>query len=166
VRHLTQALDGMNHTLRYSSTRAEIWRWYWVAWKAKFWRLHILLAAAAAWIVTVTVDGSIDFRRYFLCFAIALPLVIIFMALWPQVMFKSKERVLHVGPGGWSTRIGTQSGSRSWAQVASIQDTSDAVVITGTTGNALIIPSRAFQSPSSKQQFVKDAQSWHSARSV
>ena len=156
----------MNHTLRYSSTRAEIWRWYWHAWKTKFWRLHVLLAAASAWIVTVTVDGSIDFRHYFLYCAIALPLVIISMALWPQVMFKSKERVLHVGPNGWSTHIGTQSGSRSWAHVASVQDTHDAVVITGTTGNALIIPARAFQDPSSKQQFVKDAQGWHSARSI
>lgn len=162
-----QGVDSrMNHTLRYSSTRAEIWRWYWFAWKAKFWRLHVLLAAAAAWIFMVTVDGFIDFRHYFLYCVVALPFVIFSMALWSQVMFKSKERVLHVGPTGWSTLIGAQSGSRSWAQVASVQDTRDAVVITGTTGNALIIPSRAFQDPLSKQQFVKDAQSWHSARNI
>jgi hypothetical protein len=101
-----------------------------------------------------------------LYFCGALPAVTLFFALWPQVMFKSKERTLLVGADGWSTKIGNKSGSRRWAEIASVQETRDSVVITSTTGNALIVPACAFVDEAFKGQFVKDSQAWHRGNAV
>jgi hypothetical protein len=156
----------MEYTLRYRSTRAEIWRWYWRSWKAKYWWQQCLMAAFIVFIVLGVSSAPFSFRHFGTSFAIVLPLVIVGMALRTQVLFKSEERVLSVGSSGWSTRIGSQSGARSWAEVATVQEAQDAVVIVGTNGNGLIIPSRAFPDAASKQQFFKDAQGWHDGRGV
>ncbi len=107
-----------------------------------------------------------SFRQFGTSFAVVLPLVVVGLALRTQVLFKNEERVLSVGPSGWSTRIGRKSGARSWAEVATVQEAQDAIVIVGTNGNGLIIPSRAFPDAASKQQFFKDAQGWHDGRGV
>jgi hypothetical protein len=156
----------MDHTLRYRSTRAEIWRWYWRAWRAQLWKVHVLAAAAAAFICAATFTGPVTLTRYLVSFCVTFPIVVLFLSLWPQIMFKSKERVLTVGHQGWSTQIGKKSGSRSWAQIASVQSTPNSVVLVSMTGNALIIPSRAFADSASRMQFVQDVQCWHRAAHV
>jgi hypothetical protein len=98
---------------------------------------------------------------FFVCFPLAAVFLVLLMAAWPQVMFKNKERALEVGPVGWSTRIGSNIGSRSWAQVTSIEKAKNAVAIVSDTGNALIIPARAFSDASHMEAFVRDAQLWH-----
>ncbi|QRP63234.1 YcxB family protein [Rhodanobacter sp. FDAARGOS 1247] len=156
----------MDYILRYRSTRSEIWRWYWRAWKTKYWWQQCLLAAFVVFVALGVSSASFSLRQVGTSFAIALPLVIVGVALRTQILFKKEERVLSVGPFGWSTQIGNKSGARSWTQVAKIQETHDAVVIVGTNGNALIIPSRAFPDTMSQQQFLIDVQSWHSGRGV
>jgi hypothetical protein len=156
----------MDHTLRYRSTRAEIWRWYWRAWRARLWKIHVLVAGVAAFICAATFPGQVTLTHYLVSFGVTFPIVVLFLSLWPQIMFKSKERVLIVGHQGWSTQIGKQSGSRSWAQVATVQTTPNSIVLVGITGNALIIPSRAFTDSASRTQFFQDVQGWHRAAHV
>jgi hypothetical protein len=55
------------------------------------------------------------------------------------------------------------SGSRKWSEVASVEDAAGAVLIKGKNGNALVVPPRAFESSAQREQFVKDACSWHRA---
>jgi hypothetical protein len=117
-------------------------------------------------IALVVSAAPFSFRQFGTSYALALPLVVVGLALRTQVLFKNEERVLSVGPSGWSARIGRKSGTRSWAEVATVQEEQDAVVIVGTNGNGLIIPSRAFPDAASKQQFFIDARRWHNGRGV
>jgi hypothetical protein len=151
----------MIQTLRYRSSRTEVWRWYWRTWKSKLWWQHLALAAAMSWLVAALSRDRLTLAGFLLGFSLTAALVVLIMASWPQVMFKSKERVLEVGPDGWSTRIGAKSGSRSWAQVASIEKAQDTIAIISTTGNALIIPARAFSDAGHMAAFLEDAQRWH-----
>lgn len=156
----------MNYSLSYRSSRSEVWRFYWAAWRARLWRVHLLVAAVPAFLLPDMLGTAPSIRSYVLYFLGTLPAVTIFFALWPQVMFKSKERTLLVGPDGWSTKIGNKSGSRRWAEIASVQEAADSVVITSATGNALIVPARAFLDKALKDQFVKDSQAWHREHAV
>jgi hypothetical protein len=157
----TLKLNRMNYSLRYRLSRFEVWRWYWAAWRARLWRFHILAAVILAIVLPDILGIRFVISSYILCFFAALPVVTLLLALWPQVMFKSKERTLLVGPEGWVTKIGNKSGSRRWTEIASVHEAKDSVVITSTTGNALIVPARAFANESLKAQFVKDSQDWH-----
>lgn len=91
---------------------------------------------------------------------VVFPFVVVGFASIPQLAFKSQERTLEVGPNGWSTRIGNKSGSRTWAQVAAVDEQDGKIVIRGTNGNALIVPGRAFVSDAERQQFVRDVNVW------
>jgi hypothetical protein len=156
----------MSYSLSYRSSRAEVWHWYWAAWRARLWREHLLVAAILALVLPYFSGVPYTIKANVLCFIGALPAVTVLFALWPQIMFKSRERTLHVGPDGWSTNIGSTSGSRRWAEIASIQEALDYVVITSATGNALIVPARAFADEAIKSQFVKDARAWLHGQAV
>lgn len=90
-------------------------------------------------------------------------MVIVLMAAWPQIAFKSQERVLEVGPEGWSSRIAKKYGSRTWKAVASVQSNDEVISIVSASGNALLIPMRAFQSQSAREAFLLDIRRWHEA---
>lgn len=151
----------MTYSLSYRSSRPEVWRWYWIAWRARFWRVHLVVSAVLAVVLSDILRVRPTMNSLLLCFVAVLPVVTFLFALWPQVMFKNEERTLLVGPDGWSTKIGNKSGSRTWAEIASVQETADSVVITTTTSNALIVPARAFADKALKAQFVRDSQAWH-----
>ena len=152
---------GTNRTIRYRPSRRAVWRWYWRAWRRRFWLLHVLLAALAGPALAATIFRSVSVSTVGLAFVIALPVVTLVMALVPQILFKSTERTVHVGPQGWSTEIGKVSGKRTWSEVASIEEWAGQVVITSASGNALIIPARALPDSASWRQFVQDIKQWH-----
>lgn len=102
------------------------------------------------------------FKTVALNFGIALLAITVLLVLLPQILFKCAERTLTVGPEGWSTQIGKLSGSRRWADVVSIQDGMNLIIITGKNGNALIVPNRAFPDLASRRQFLADVRYWHS----
>jgi hypothetical protein len=151
----------MTYTLTYRSSRVEVLRFYWRMWHAKFWRLHVFIACVAAATCVNAFDRSAGVQSYVMWFCIALPLVTLGFAMWPQIKFKPQERKLEVGPDGWSTRIGNQSGSRPWSGVSSVEQKGNTVRILSTTGNALIVPRRAFEDTAQMNRFLEDAQAWH-----
>lgn len=151
----------MSYALRYRSSRNEVWRWYWAAWRAKFWRIHALLAMVIALLVTYSTTLQLQPSLALVSFVVVLPVITLFFSLWPQIAFKGQERTLNIGPDGWSTQIGRLSGNRTWSEVASVTECNGTLAITGKNGNALIVPQRALSSLSSWQQFVEDVQAWH-----
>jgi hypothetical protein len=153
-----------SYTLRYHSSRKEVMRFYWKQWRAKYWSLHLFAALVITSVVSFVAGNRLALRDMPWCFAAIAVLVTAAMMLWPQVRFKPQERVLDVGPDGWSTRIGKLSGSRPWVQVAAIVPGQDTVSIVGINGNALVIPDRAFAEPGQKDAFVKDVRQWHASR--
>lgn len=152
------------HTIRYSVTRGEIWRWYWRAWAQPrgLWRLHVLLAVSIGIAAATPGLRSFDPAVFLRTAALVGLAAVSFLPLWPQFRFKPQERLLAVDERGWTTRIGELSGGATWPEIRSIEALADSVVITGKNGNALVIPLRAFPDASARQQFVADAVRWRS----
>ena len=152
------------YTLIYSSTRAEVWRWYWKAWAAPhgLWRFHALIVLAFPLVLWITGSATGDEPRVVLrgvvIWAVA---AVTFMVAWPQIRFKPQPRTLRVDARGWSTVIGTRSGARTWHEVAAIDERPDAVVLVSANGNALIVPNRAFTDASERAAFLSDVRAWH-----
>ena len=154
------------HTVSYTSTRGEIWRWYWRAWArpAGLWRYHVFIGLfiAAAY---GTRDGFENFAigRFFVTLLVAMPLCVLLFSLWPQLRFKAERRSLTINADGWTSRVGKISGSRAWADIRAIEDSDDTIAIIGNNGNALIVPRRAFPDEEARREFINDARCWHAA---
>ena len=123
--------------------------------------MHVFMAASVSAVIAGENGGHLNLRAFGQYFAIFLPLVIVVLALIPQLLFKSAERTLEIGPEGLSTQIGKTSGSRRWGDIATIQLEAGKIIITGKRGNAFIIPASAFPNNEAKQQFFNDIQQWH-----
>ena len=156
----------MSYNLRYRSSRADVWRWYWRAWRRRLWFTHLFFAGVVSISVVQLLHLPFNAITLLLVFAVALPITILSFALWPQLAFKNQERVLSVGPDGWSTTIGDRTGSKRWSEISTVQAAQDSIVITSNSGNALVVPGNAFSGPSAMQQFLKDAQGWHHGNAV
>jgi hypothetical protein len=101
---------------------------------------------------------------YFLTVAVTITVgCVIVFPLWPQFRFKSAVRTLTIDADGLVTSVGTVSGSRSWKEIRSIEESDGAIVITGNNRNAFVVPERAFASSSERQQFFEAARQWHGA---
>ncbi|MBI1424060.1 MAG: hypothetical protein GC149_11380 [Gammaproteobacteria bacterium] len=153
----------MNYSLRYSSIRSEVWHWYWKAWKSRLWWHHVSIAVffCAGYVgIGLKNTDPVIWGEYFILALIAI--TAIFSSI-PQILFKSKERKLNVGPNGWDTQIGKKNGARNWNEVATIQNDSGKVIITSKNGNALIIPERAFIDTEDRERFLKDIKGWHAS---
>ena len=88
---------------------------------------------------------------------------VVFLPLWPQLRFKPAIRTLTINAEGLVTAVGSVSGSRSWKDIRSIEESDGAIVITGNNKNAFVVPERAFANPSEREQFFEAARQWHSA---
>jgi hypothetical protein len=128
--------------------------------------MHVLFASALSLVVVQLQHLPMNPVTLLLVFAVTLPITILCFALWPQLAFKNNERVLSVGPDGWSTTIGNRTGSRRWSEISSVQAAQDSIVITGSSGNALVVPGRTFSDHGAMQQFLNDAQAWHLGHAV
>jgi hypothetical protein len=147
-------------TVQYSSTRAEVWRWYWRAWAkpAGLWRYHVLFGLAiAVGLAAGNGFGMFELRRFTVTAVLATLGCVVLLPLWPQIRFKSAQRSLTIDAEGWKTEIGKLSGARPWKQVRSIEDTGDTIAIVGTNRNALIVPTRAFPNTSARKEFLTAA---------
>ncbi|WP_188792620.1 hypothetical protein [Dyella nitratireducens] len=153
--------DKKVYSLRYRSSRAEVWLWYWHAWRSKYWWWHLLLAAGITWESLVIQDSGFQLSKFLLRLLWVTPTLVALMAAWPQVAFKSQERLLEVGPEGWFTSIAKKNGSRTWRMVGSIRSNDEIISIVSTSGNTLLIPRRAFQSELSREAFLADIRRWH-----
>jgi hypothetical protein len=149
----------MSITVRYSSTRREVWGVYRQLWKRRLWKIHVFI------FVAVIVFGSFGtFGRLprdaaeFVAVAVTALIPIALLALYPMLMFKPQQRVLTVGEEGIATKIGRHNKLVAWAEIANVRDEGKALVIQGRNLNAFIVPARAFDSPDERlsfEEFVK-----------
>lgn len=79
---------------------------------------------------------------------------ILFMVLYPQLRFKPQKRILTLDAGGVSTVIGRRSRTRTWAEISSIAEDGDLIILRTANGNAFIIPPRAFQAAAERDEFL------------
>lgn len=153
-----------SYTLKYATTRGEIWRWYWRAWArpAGLWRHHVAFGV----VTTVAAASKSGFAtRVWLPAALigfaAILCCLVLFPLWPQIRFKRQVRTLELDESGYRTSIGRISGARRWSEIRSVNDDGDAVIITTRKGSAMLIPRRAFGQGIDRQQFVVDIDGWH-----
>lgn len=155
----------MRHTVEYASSREEVWRAYWRTWAkpAGLWRVHLAIALGIAAGSEILLHGS-DWRawRVAVTAAVAGLGCIVLFPLWPQLRFKSATRVLTIDKDGFKTTIGARSAERSWQEVAAVEDTRQEILIVVKTGNAMVVPRRAFSDPDTRRRFLDDARNWHS----
>jgi len=150
------------HTVRYHSSRAEVWRWYWRAWRKSLWRIHLAIAFIASAVVSSKGFTDVNLRSLIVWFLSIFPLTTFVLAVLPLVRFKSEERTLNAGPNGCSTQIGKIEKSFSWSDIASIRNEQGVIVFAGADGNAMLIPLRAFADDRQRSAFFADACQWHS----
>jgi hypothetical protein len=150
------------HQVSYTSRRSEVWRWYWREWAVRLWRFHVAfsLLFAAAWTLR---DSSV--AGFVAAFIVALPIFVLFSALWPQIRFKPATRTLTIDADGWATRIGNLQGSGTWDKVRSIDDSPEAIALVSSNG-ALIVPNRAFPTSTAREEFLHDARRWQATVAV
>jgi len=155
----------MEMTIRYSSSRKEVNQWYWKKWREKLWFYHALL-----FVLTVTISmGGLHARSasdVLRGVSVGL-LVLLVLVVFPQVMFKPKERTLSANENGIDTEIGKIRRHIGWNEISKIEDVSDVIVITRKrSGNAFIVPKRAFESPQEREAFYKAVKDWQSPAKV
>jgi hypothetical protein len=155
----------MEYSLRYQSTRTEVWRWYLRAWKSKLWMVHAAICLVIAGLISRTLPDANLVILLFLAIGL-FPVVFLVFAVVPQLMFKSAERHLTLNETGWVTTIGKKSGSRSWGDISRVEEAMGNLVIVSRGGNALIVPARAFPNSDRWNQFVADVKTWHRAAAV
>ena len=152
------------YLLQYSTTRSDVWRWYWRAWvkPAGLWRYHVIIGVtfAAVW-VSLSNSSKVDPLLFAIAAAVAIACCILVFPLWPQLKYKPQMRTLEVDDRGYKTKIGDIQGHRTWSEIREIERREDAVVITTRQGNALLIPTRAFESAQQRIQFITDVTQWH-----
>ena len=152
-------------TLSYRSSRAEIWRWYWVAWRRPrgLWRYHLALFALAAGATLRLLGRTRTLGPGEWAIAAVVGLVaIVWMPLWPEARFKLQERRLVLDQQGLATSIGSRSGETAWRDVASIETDMDTISINLANKSAYIIPSRAFSSSDERSRCLSMIRKWHS----
>lgn len=124
----------------------------------------MLLGLMSAFFFAVVLKPGAFHLGYFLTVAVIVTVgCVAFFPLWPQLRFKSAVRTLTINAEGLVTAVGTVSGSRSWKEIRSIDESEGAIIITGINKNAFVVPERAFANNSQRQQFVEAARQWHSA---
>jgi hypothetical protein len=152
------------YTVRYASSRAEIWRWYWraLARPKGLWRYHILISLLSAIAVTAREkQSSFQAGHFSLIFVITMLGCVVLLPLSPQIRFKPAVRTLKIDEKGFETVIGHRSGARSWKDVRSVEESDGAIVITGINNNAFIVPSRAFASEQERLEFYEAVRRFH-----
>jgi hypothetical protein len=151
-------------TIEYSTSRAEIWRWYWRAWARPqgLWRYHIFIAVCVFMVFYLFKHQGQDALRLATTGGlVALALVLALFPLWPQLRFKLELRTLSVDPLGISTKVGTWHAVIPWTEVGRITPVADEIFIEGKNGNAFIVPNRAFTAPQQRVEFLERVGQWH-----
>ena len=87
-------------------------------------------------------------------------LALLLLVLYPQMMFKPQERRLRIGPEGLESEIRGASAHRAWTDVTEVSERNEGICITMRSGNAFIVPERAFASPQDRGSFFESARDW------
>jgi YcxB-like protein len=144
----------MNISISYASSRGEVWRWYWRAWRQRLWRTHALVFLSTA---------SLGYAYFFLGAPLGVAVMFkvaglglmapIGFALYPLVRFKSQVRTLTVDDEGLATIIGAHESKTPWDAFGDVRDDGDTLVIQRRNLSAFIVPSRAFPTAAAREQF-------------
>ena len=153
----------MEFTLRYSSSRIEVMRLYGRLWRARLWRMHLVILVGATLGVGSALPVGHGGLAPWALGALAGLLGIAAMAAWPLLAFKPRERLLVVDANGLTTTIGSRSGALGWADIDAIDESADCIHIVRKNLNTFVVPRRAFDSDVRRDEFLRATQAWLAA---
>jgi hypothetical protein len=158
----------MKHTIEYASARAEVWKAYWRAWASPrgLWIFHVAVGLLIATVMEMPSRAHLHMVKFVSIWLAVSAASTVLLSLWPQVKFKKAVRSMTVDPTGFTTTIGSLSGTRTWQEVHRIEDTGEEILIVGINGNAMVVPRRAFEDVDARSRFLRDARVWHSKHAV
>jgi hypothetical protein len=145
-------------TIKYRLTRAEIVQSFFrsLGSSPRFLAI-ILIYAAALGVFSLVTRGAFSRSATTRDAIVAISWTagaLVFMPLWLYIRGKTDERTLTISGDGISTEIGSLRGQIPWSKVKLVNDTGSHVLIVGATGNAFLIPGRAFQGPDQRSEFL------------
>lgn len=142
-------------TIDYASRRGEIWTWYWKAWRQRLWKSHLRIFATVAGLAYLFLSYPAPLSLATLAVPLAIGAApVALLILYPQLRFKPQTRTVTIGTSGITTVVGRKSGRISWKNIRSVTEDRGYVVVQGSSGNAFIIPPRAFETPETRAGFV------------
>ncbi|HTR38151.1 MAG TPA: YcxB family protein [Bryobacteraceae bacterium] len=153
-------------TIRYSLTRADILRSFFRGLKSSpRFLVTVVTYSVAFGLFSMLANG--DFSRSLTVRDILIALAwtaaaFFFMPTWFLVRYKLEERTLTTSPEGITNEMGDRKATIPWSRIKEVTNTRRNVVIVGVTGNAIVIPSRAFRDHDQQAQFVKEIEDWRS----
>jgi hypothetical protein len=119
----------------------------------------------------ILIGAYILFRRYSVQhllkitdFMIASGFMLGYILLIPVFSFitvKTQIRKLTITPAGIETQIGSQSGKIAWKSIDAVVASRDSIFITGKNANIFTIPSGAFATHESRNEFIELATRYH-----
>ncbi|MDQ2999661.1 MAG: YcxB family protein [Fibrobacterota bacterium] len=140
--------------IRYSTTKKEVFRWYMKRWKHKLWMYHaIILAVILFSFHDSGPAGAMAGKPLFIALIYGVS-ALAFMAAFPLLMHKPKERILSVDDDGIKTTMGRQAGMMKWGRVESVREAQGYIHIIGKNRNEFIIPDRAFKDKAGRKAFL------------
>jgi len=154
-------------TIQYSLTRADILRSFFRSLKSSPRFLVTVLGYSVAFgLFTMLARG--DFSRSIapddLLIALAWTVAaFFFMPGYFLIRYKRELRVLTTSQEGITTEMGDRKATVSWSRIKQVRNTRRNVFLVGSSGNAIVIPSRAFQGPDQQAQFVAEIDVWRNA---
>jgi hypothetical protein len=144
--------------IEYTSSRQEVWSFYWYQWRRKrLWLIQLSIAL----VVFLLALGF--FASNIIVAALIGIISVAWMPLFPLIMFKVSRRTLQIDSNGISTTIGAISGKKSWNEIEIIEKVGDKICIFGKNGNGFIVPPRAFKNSDDADAFLKSAIEFHKA---
>jgi hypothetical protein len=145
--------------IEYSSLRREVWKFYWRSWRQRLWKIHLLVFVAVTLLAFeyFAMQGFVAPNGAMLAFGCGF-FSIAWMPIFPLLRFRPQTRSLEIDAEGISTTIGKISARRLWQEIASITEADGNIVVLVKTGNAFIIPPRAFDSENARLAFLAFAQ--------
>jgi len=152
-------------TIEYSSTRRELASWYWYSLRHNpkhlaAWLVCLLAVGFYAFVAEHRTESTVRAAGSALLWALGAAL---FLALYPQMRFKSQARTLVISPAGISTSINGRSKEYRWSDVASVLARDDQVYLGFKNLNAFSVPARAFTSAEARLSFIRLCDEWRQA---
>lgn len=142
-------------TIEYTSRRGEIWTWYWRAWRQRLWKSHLRIFVVVVSLAYLLMSYPAAPSLSTLAGPVAIATIpIVLLALYPQFRFKPQARTITIGTSGITAVVGRKTGRISWKNIRSVSEDRGYIIIQGTSGNAFIIPPRAFDTPAAQAAFA------------
>ena len=150
-------------TIRYALRRADIWNVYWFIWRTG-WRLklsQVFIAGCTIFVALSVLARNRPISGHDVVIALLWAgVVLLFLPVYPLLMFKPQTRTLTITPQGIDTQIANMSRELPWRKISRIQRDGDRLYIIGRTGNSFVVPDHAFSSPEDRETFEMRIRQW------